>query len=150
MRTIILAIALAGLVGSQSSLFAQQATPVSAERLAGARDLLKASGAVDVMIATIRAALPAQKQATPNVPEDFWKRFEARIIEEAPVLADSIATIYARRFTAAELKEMTAFYLSPVGRKLREVQPDIVTESSAVGQRWGGRIGAEIAKSMQQ
>lgn len=122
--------------------------PVDSARVVTALEALKTGGAVEAMIAAIRANLPAQRAATPQLPPQFWTSFEARIDQEAPRLADSIAVVYARHFTLAELKALVTFYQSPLGRKLRELQPTLVTESAAIGQRWGARIGAEVAAAL--
>lgn len=124
--------------------FAQQA----AGRMAVAHQVLEASGTIETMVAAMRANLPAQRMANPQIPAEFWTRFEARIIKDVPQLVDSIAVLYAQRFTQQELEGMLAFYRSPVGRRLRELQPGLVGESSAIGQRWGMRIGAEIGASL--
>jgi hypothetical protein len=100
------------------------------------------------MLAGIRANLPAQRAMAPQLPAEFWTRFESRIVQDAPQLLDSIAVLYARTFTHEELENLFAFYRSPVGQRLREVQPVIVTESTAIGQRWGFRIGADIGGSL--
>jgi hypothetical protein len=60
-------------------------------------------------------------RASPQIPAEFGTRFEARISQDAPHLVDSIA-----------------------------LQPSLITESAAIGQRWGMRIGAEIGASLQQ
>ena len=77
-----------------------------------------------------------------------WTRFAARIEQDAPQLVDSIALLYARTFTQSELDGLVAFYESLVGRRFRAVQPTLVTESAAIGQRWGTKIGAEVGASL--
>ncbi|HEV8382960.1 MAG TPA: DUF2059 domain-containing protein [Gemmatimonadales bacterium] len=127
----------------------QDSTTVpSPARLAAAHRVLDASGSIETMIAAMRANLPAQRLVNPQIPAEFWSRVEAKLVEAAPELMDSIAVLYARRFTQEELEAMVAFYQSPVGRHLRELQPGLVTESAALGQRWGMRIGAEIGASL--
>lgn len=117
-------------------------------RLAAARQVLEASGTVDAMLAAIHANLPAQRAASPQMPPEFWSRFEARVIQDAPQLVDSIAVLYARTFSQQELEALAAFYGSPIGLRLRALQPTLVTESSAIGQRWGMRIGSQIGASL--
>ena len=119
-------------------------------RVAAAREFLKASSALEGMIAVMRASLPAQKEAMPQVPAEFWGRFEERMVKGAPELGDSIAVIYARSFSLKELQELATFYRSPVGRRLVAVQPHLITESTAVGQRWGARLGEEIADELME
>ena len=129
---------------------AARAQAPDAARVTLARRVLDASGTVETIAAAMRANLPAQRMANPQIPAEFWTRFEARIAQEMPLLLDSIAVLYAARFTQQELSGLLAFHQSPTGRRLRELQPSLVTESSAIGQRWGMRIGAEIGASLQR
>jgi uncharacterized protein len=138
------------LLASRAQAQSADTTSPNPTRLALAHQVLDASGAVAAMLSATRATLPAQKQANPQVPAEFWTRFEARITQEAPQLGDSIAVLYARRFTQDELKGMLAFYESPIGRRLVELLPGLVQESAAIGQRWGMRIGAEVGASLLQ
>jgi hypothetical protein len=122
---------------------------LSETRVAAAHRVLETSGSVETMVAAMRANLPAQRMANPQIPAEFWTRFEARLVGDIPQLIDSIAVLYAAKFTQQELDALLAFYRSPTGRRLRELQPMLVTESSAIGQRWGMRIGAEIGAALQ-
>ena len=119
-------------------------------QLALAHRVLEAGGTIETMVAAMRANLPAQRMASPQIPVEFWTRFEARITSDVPQLVDSIAVLYAKRFSQDELQGILAFYQSAVGRRVRELQPSLVTESSAIGQRWGMRIGAEIGAALLQ
>jgi len=121
-----------------------------AARLATAHQVLEAGGSVETMVAAMKAQLPAQRMANPSIPAEFWTRFEARLTETLPQLIDSIAGLYAAKLTQPELDALLAFYTSPIGRRFRELQPMLVTESTAIGQRWGMRIGAEIGASLQR
>ena len=123
-------------------------TPADPARVAAARRVLDASGVADLMISAMKATIPAQRAATPQLPAEFWTRFEERIVQEAPQLVDSIAAVYAGTFTLQELQQLAAFHESPIGRRVREAQPALLTESTAIGQRWGRRIGAEVAASL--
>ncbi|MFN2570840.1 MAG: DUF2059 domain-containing protein [Gemmatimonadales bacterium] len=120
-----------------------------ADAVSAAQRFLVASGSTDAMIAAMRANLPMQRSANPQIPAEFWNRFEVRIVRDAHQLVDSIAVLYAAKFTLSELDGLTAFYRSPVGRRLRTLQPELIAESAAIGQRWGTRIGEEIGASMQ-
>ncbi len=124
------------------------AAPIDSVRLALARRVLEVSGTTEAMLASMRANLPAQRAAMPQVPPEFWTRFEARIVQDAPQLVDSIAVLYAVTLTRPDLEALVAFYTSPVRRRLRAAQPALVTQGSAIGQRWGMRIGAEIGASL--
>jgi len=137
------------LLALQSAAAGAQARS-DAARVTLARRVLDASGTVETIAAAMRANLPAQRAANPQIPAEFWTRFEARIVQDMPQLLDSIAVLYAATFTQQELNGLLTFYQSPTGRRLRTLQPSLVTESSAIGQRWGMRIGAEIGASLQR
>jgi hypothetical protein len=145
-RYVTLAILAIGLLHGASARAQNTATasPPDSARLAAARAVIEASGTVDAMVAGMKAALPAQKALNTQLPDEFWTRVEKRLAEDAPQLADSIAVVYATNFTQGELEALTAFYRSPTGVRLRDLQPQIIAEASAIGQRWGMRIGAEI------
>ncbi len=147
-RAIPFTLALLALLALPGAAVQAQAAPDPA-RLTAARRVLDASGSVDVMLTAIRANLPAQRAANPSLPDEFWSRFEARLTQDAPQLVDSIAVVYARNFTERELNDLVAFYHSPTGRRFRELQPTLVTESAGIGQRWGARIGFEIGSSLR-
>lgn len=125
------------------------AAPPDPARLTLARRVLELNGSVDAMIAAIRASIPAQRQATPQLPAEFWDRFEARVTRDAPQLIDSIAVLYAAQFSQEDLQALVAFYGTPTGQRLRQFQSTLIAESSAIGQRWGARIGAEIGAALE-
>lgn len=55
--------------------------------------------------------------------------------ELAPQAYSETLNIYARTFTTAELHQIRDFYLSPLGRKLLEKQPQLIQECTALNQR---------------
>lgn len=57
-------------------------------------------------------------------------------------IGPKLAEMYTDTFTEAELKEMTAFYKSPVGRKALASMPALV--------RRGGEIGSQIARDHEK
>ncbi|MGZ3180975.1 MAG: DUF2059 domain-containing protein [Telluria sp.] len=50
-------------------------------------------------------------------------------------LVEATIPLYAKHFTAEELKQMTAFYASPAGQKMLAEMPQIAGESMQVSQR---------------
>src|SRR5262245_36181093 len=147
LEVVLTALALSAFTATRSP--AQNAAD-HASRIPAAQNLLKASNAVEGMVAAMRAALPAQRQAMPQVPAEFWTRFETRMVKDAPALSDSVAILYAKTFSLRELQDLTAFYTSPIGRRFVALQPVLLAEGSAIGQRWGARLGEEIAKELMK
>src|SRR5207248_708744 len=60
------------------------------------------------------------------------------------------AGIYARHFTADELKEIIAFYRQPVGQKMVDKMPVIAQQSMVAGQAFGRQIGEELQARMRE
>jgi uncharacterized protein len=61
-------------------------------------------------------------------------------------MVDGIATVYASNFTAAELRDIEAFYRQPTGQKMLEKMPVISQQALAVGQE----IGRKAAEDLRQ
>ena len=60
-----------------------------------------------------------------------------------------IARLYALRFTEQELKELVAFYKTPLGRKVNAEEPNILDASLAYVQRWSGNFSDEVEIRMR-
>jgi hypothetical protein len=64
-------------------------------------------------------------------------------------LFDQIVPIYHRHLSHAEIRELIAFYESPIGRKTIAIMPQVVGESMQAGQRWGMALGPEIQRRIR-
>ena len=59
-------------------------------------------------------------------------------------LTNDVARVWAQAFTEQELRAITAFYTSPVGRKLAEVGEPVMTETVGALQAWSDRLATEL------
>jgi len=117
---------------------AQTGTPPSASSMKAAEDMLLAQGAdvqyqknFDVIIKQFSAQIPADKQAKfAEVMKAFLNKYASW-----DILKHDMFVMYAREFTEDELKQLTAFYKSPVGMKLNQKQPEILQASMTIGQQ---------------
>jgi len=66
--------------------------------------------------------------------------FMSRIMDDAPV-------VYAHHFTASELRELIAFYRTPIGKKAISVLPQVTTEIMALIMPQLPKIQGEVMKS---
>jgi uncharacterized protein len=123
-----------------------------ADGIAAARELIVTMKAADtfkaVLPSIVKAMKPAIVQNRPEVERDYdaimpilLEGMSARVNE----VIDKVAALYARVFTAAELREITAFYRGPTGQKFINNQTVIMQESMAIGQQFG----QEVAREMQ-
>ena len=74
---------------------------------------------------------------------------QAEFTKQLPPLIDAMAAVYAQHFTKDELTEVTAFYDSPVGRKMVKEMPQILSESMTVAQTFGQKIAMEVMIKLQ-
>ena len=68
------------------------------------------------------------------------------VSDHLPELIKLVVPVYGKHFTHDEIREMLAFYESDVGKKLAQKQPQIMAESSQMGQQWGMSVGQEIQR----
>ena len=102
--------------------FILSATSVSAQDAAyreALSKMLEASGAMTTVKSMVPQMIGMMKHTYSNVPDEFWKNFEEQLSEKANTqFLDIYVSIYHRYLTISDLKKITAFYESPVGKKL--------------------------------
>ncbi len=59
-------------------------------------------------------------------------------------LFDQVIPIYSKYFTHQEIRDLLAFYETPIGKKTISVMPQLINESMISGQKWGDSLGPEI------
>ena len=140
--------------GLLTALPARAQSP-SPDAIAAAQELMTAMKATDqikaILPLVMQSLKPAIVQGRPEVERDFddisrrlLEAFNARV-NEMIVLG---AAIYARNFSVDELRELTAFYRSPLGQKVQQKLPTVMQESMAMGARFGQEISREAGEQM--
>jgi hypothetical protein len=139
-----------------ATLVATGPAPAQApDAMAAAKELMTTMKSVDqfkaVMPSLMKALKPAIVQNRPEVERDYdalapllLETMNARVGE----IIDTVAAIYARNFTVAELNEIIAFYRGPTGQKFVQRQAGVMQESMVAGQKWGQALGAELQRRM--
>lgn len=138
------------------------AAPVSASemdaRLVAALDLMDAMGGRQAVTSQISRVIPAQMQALqaqfPNMTADMRHAIESSMREEMTKgvnqLLTQMASAWAQRFSAKDLREISSFHRSPAGRRLRAEQEDLQREISEIGRNWGSEIGRRIQEKLKE
>lgn len=86
-----------------------------------------------------------------DIPEDFLKELSAAMTGKfINRMTEILAPIYQKHLTLKDLKEIIAFYESPVGQKLATATPLISQESMQVGQQLGMEIVTDIQKALKE
>jgi hypothetical protein len=65
-------------------------------------------------------------------------------------LNDEVARLYTADFSEQELKDILAFYKSPVGQKLLEKQPQVIDNSMKFAQTWANKLSEEVVAKMRE
>jgi uncharacterized protein len=120
----------------------------SPEKAKDIRKVMEISGAGVNGVQVMETMVGQFKQALPDVPDEFWK--EAMKEVSADALIDLIVPIYDKHFTHAEIKQLIAFYETPVGKKLSTTLPLITQEAMAAGQKWGEEIGQSVVEKLRK
>ena len=62
------------------------------------------------------------------------------ISEKLPELTKKMVDVYARHYTREDVKQIAAFYKTPIGMKVIKETPLISKESMAIGNNWGKEL----------
>lgn len=134
--------------GQQAASAGPQATAPDPANTALARQLLKAMHTDENLVATIEASVNAQRKVNAQLAPVFFDSLVARMKRSAPELTDSLAPLYAQGLSPQQLQAMIQFYESPTGQALARQQIAVNPQGSAIGQRWGARLGTAVAKDL--
>jgi uncharacterized protein len=115
--------------------------------LVGTRRILR-----DLFDQDIDAQIAAMRRARPDVPEQFWQDFTVEFKRQASPdeLMKAILPIYDKHFTHQEIRQLIAFYESPLGRKISTTLPGIQRESVEAGRAWGEQLGDRMHEELQK
>jgi len=148
----------AAMVGLALFCFAGSAAAQSPSpsAVATARQLLEIKGADQLynpmLAGIILRARDTLAQTNPMLSADLnaaaqqlRKDYEPRL----DALKQQIAALYAARFTEKELKDALAFYKSPLGVKLVNIEPQIFDQSMGVADKWASQLADEVLEKMR-
>jgi hypothetical protein len=129
---------------------------VPADYLALAGHILLTIKAQDRTSQLIDTAVPAlvavARTTSPNITDDQAKTLAADLQTELrsriPALAGAEECIYVHHFSRDELKQLDAFYSSPLGQKMLAETPGLIAENVALGRNWAGTEGKAALDSV--
>lgn len=133
-------------------LFAQAKTNITAAHFKAAEEVLQASG-VDVQFKESIEALVNQysEQVAVEKREKFKQVLNTFMAKYASWdnVKDNLSSIYAEAFSEAELKQLAAFYQTPLGKKLVREQPFLLQKSMQFGQTLIASHQVELQQMLQ-
>jgi len=135
--------------------------PASPAAIAAATEILNMKHASQVY----QNAVPSIVQKTKDVLLQNNLNYQKDLNEVAPIVAqnlagrtkeigDGMAQIYANEFTEQELKDIVAFYKTPLGQKLLSTEPVAIQMSMSYMNKWAQAfaetVNAEFRAEMRK
>lgn len=111
-------------------------------RLAAARELLEVVNVQQISSAAVEVMLEQQIETNPEMaPYRATMLQWARDVFASEEARDAFSRLYAAEFTEEDLRALTAFYRTPLGKRLADSQGTLA--------RRGGEVGRRLAESHQ-
>jgi hypothetical protein len=122
--------------------------------------LMELTGALEAgeMMATLMAdeLLSQFEKIHPEVPARAWEIGREVIREEFGVafqeedgFLNSMIPLYAKYFTHDEIRGLTRFYETDLGKKTIAVMPALMQEGVELGREWGVEMGPRIERALK-
>jgi uncharacterized protein len=134
-----------------AALSPAQAQQPSANAIALAKEIIivKGGNAIydPVIPQIVNQARTVFLQSNPLLGKDLGEvaaKLQAEYTPRTAELINDGAALYASKFTEQELKDVLAFYKSPVGRKVIAQEPVILDQSSSNVDQWANKVAQEI------
>jgi hypothetical protein len=133
MRKLVLAAVL--LLGIAAPAAAQPAAPPASHLQAAGElvDLLKLERS---MMTGIEIMIEAQTAASPELAQysDIMREFMGKYLGWDRI-RPKFAALYAEMYTEPELREIIAFYRTPIGQKMIETEPAMMQRAGEIGEK---------------
>ena len=134
-----------------AALSPAQAQQPTANALALAKEIIIVKGGSAIYDPVVPALVENARrlflQTNPMLSKDLSEvgaKLQAEFTPRTAELLNEGARLYASKFTEQELKDVLAFYKSPLGRKVITQEPLILDQSTAGIDEWAIKIGNEI------
>jgi uncharacterized protein len=127
------------------------ANTVSPAAIAAAKEILLLKNAAAVyqgaVVSTIQNVKNSLLQNNINLQRDIEEvslKLARDLAGKESEIGDGMAVIYATNFSEQELKDLLAFYKSPLGKKSLEQEPKSIEASLNYMRNWGDDLAMEI------
>jgi hypothetical protein len=123
----------------------------SAASVALAKELILLKGGNSMLDPIIPGVIESAKnvllQTSPMLAQQL-NEVAANLRKEMDPKRDELVTLmarnYASKFTEAELKDLLAFYKSPLGKKMITDEPQVIDQSMARVQSWSNSFSEQM------
>jgi uncharacterized protein len=152
----LIALAAIGLAGTAKSQGVAQPPQVSPAQLALAKQIVEIKGVKAMFAPLVHGVI---KKTTDVVLQtnvmwgkditDITAQIEKDYQPRGQEIVDATARFYASHFTEVELKQILAYYQSPVGQKMLVEEPRALDESMAYAGSWGDNLSIEVMSKLR-
>jgi hypothetical protein len=131
---------------------AANSPPPSASAVAAATELLTIKKANQIYQNIVPTVIQRTKDAILQTNVNYQKdlneialKLATELSAKRDELGKAMAEIYATNFTEQELRELIAFYKTPLGQKFLEMEPKSIAGSIAFMNDWANAFSNEVA-----
>ena len=153
-RAVHVATIAAALALAAPAVHAQQPSPAA---MAIAKEIVTVTGATTLFDPLIPGVIEQSKiiflQQNPGLARDLNEisgSLRAELKPRFSELTTEVAKNYASHFNEQELKDLLAFYKSPVGVKFVSEQPKVVEASLQFAQTWANTLSDQVIQRMRE
>ena len=121
-----------------------------------AKEIVNVTGAMALFNPLIPGVIEQAKnlflQQNPGLAKDLNEiaaKMQTDLTPRFGELTSEVAKLYAIHFTEVELKELLAFYKSPIGMKLITEQPKVGEEGLKFAQTWANNLSDQVIARMR-
>jgi len=119
--------------------------------------LLQLTGALNTAQTVVNSVVPQMlgliRTANPSISQELIdqavKDSQDEIKKAIPEFVEPMITVYDEHFTGDEIKQILAFYRSPIGQKLIAKQPELVQQGMVAGRAWGKMVGERLVARLR-
>ena len=123
----------------------------SAERIEAARALVDAMDTAETMQESAELGMQNELARNPQLSgySDIVNKYVEMALDWDEISEDVIRT-YANHFTADELRQLTAFYQSPIGQRFVEVSPQLNASIQEITARRMQNVMPQMQQELMQ
>lgn len=134
---------------AQSRPTTSQSANNQEEKINNIKELMAITGEEKLSQQIRTQLINGMRSQVPQVPQEFWNTLAEEMDSDSDKMKNQIIAIYSKYFTNEDIKELIAFYKTPLGRKVTNVLPQVTRESGEVGQRYGIAAGKRALQRLE-
>lgn len=122
-----------------------------APAVAAAKELIELKGATNMFESVVPGVIETAKnmylQTNTSLAKelnDIAAQLKNEYATKRTEISNEMARVYAQQFTEKEIKDAVAFYRTPLGKKLIDVEPKVLEQSMTNIQNWAERFSEEV------